>query len=224
VKQKHSITRAGHLTGVHRTTLHRWLKSERLEKDDEGLVDLDDINALKDGQQLGRKCGKAYPAYRSNQNESGSDHLNRSLNFIASAWRHSAPNVRKYIDDELTKLLKGDYYRDPLAEQPVIDGQVADGKPVEDAKPEAISQISVLEEHEPILPELTPPGATTPEGILMEPASTKLTDSELTLPEPTSSLTTVPELTVRKPSPHKRTPAIPIAIDQVPLAQMDLGL
>jgi hypothetical protein len=57
---KNSIKKAGIETGVHRSTIHRWLKSGRLRKDAEGNVDRVSILRLKNEQKTGRPGGFAY--------------------------------------------------------------------------------------------------------------------------------------------------------------------
>jgi hypothetical protein len=91
---KLSIREAGFETGVHRATLHRWLKSGRLLRDDQGKVDTRTILKVKTERKTGRRAGAAYPDYVRGDLKDFGITLWRAFYLLASAVR-ALPSERR---------------------------------------------------------------------------------------------------------------------------------
>jgi len=98
---KTSIREAGFETGVHRATLHRWLKAGRLKKDKKGFVDIGSIVRLKDESKTGRRAGYAYPDHvRRDVKESGTT-LTRALILIAHVVDSLPSEKRRWVCEKI---------------------------------------------------------------------------------------------------------------------------
>ncbi len=94
---KASILRAGIETGVHRATLHRWIKSEKLKKDENGRVDTDAIVALRNAHTRGRRSGQAYLNPKAGEHPKTDVTLERGIKLITNVLRESRTEERVWV-------------------------------------------------------------------------------------------------------------------------------
>jgi hypothetical protein len=176
--RKTSILRAALIIGVSRSTIHRWLNEQKLFTDDNDLVDIDELNAIKNAQHLGRKCGKANPQYEPNPNENIDNLLDRALDIIASVWRNAEPRHRNWIKGEISKLNDEDYLNNRHAAPQESRGKIGpNGELIDKVKFE-----------EPLLPMLFAVPQPVPETLTELPAEPATKTQPKLQPEPVSKI------------------------------------
>jgi hypothetical protein len=138
---KLSIREAGFETGVHRATLHRWLKSGRLLRDGQGKVDTRTILKVKTERKTGRRAGAAYPDYVRGDLKDFGITIWRALYLLAGAVRALSPERRHWVcekflpqfanEEGLTKLLEENM---PPVDEPAVQGVRKKAKKKADAE------------------------------------------------------------------------------------------